>query len=127
MSLKIRLRPCCNSFLISLHLFIFMKWFGIPSVQKFLKKDLQIVETTELATMRDIPAVTVCPQAFNSAGWKEGYLYPQTSVLKHICGSNITFENLISCIENRTYILMILIFMVLSYYHLTTHLILWMV
>ena len=90
--------------ILQIALFIlFLIFFGIPAVQKYVKKDTIIISSEEDTNGIEAPAVTFSCSFFGKVGWKS--VFENTSVTSYNfrIGDHCREENIEECIEEDTF------------------------
>ena len=90
--------------ILQIGLFIlFLIFFGIPAVQKYVKKDTIIITSEEDTNGIEAPAVTFSCSFFGKVGWKS--VFENTSVTSYNfrIGDHCREENIEGCIEEDTF------------------------
>ena len=74
---------------------VFLCWFGVPSIKRYLDNKTHIVTTIESSEGVPAPAVTICGH------WRDNTTNYQTeNVINKTC---ILFDDVQTCIENNTF------------------------
>ena len=81
---------------------VFLVYFGIPAVQKYVKKDTIIVTSEEDTNGIEAPAVTFSCSFFGKVGWKSVFENTSVTNLNFRIGDHCK-ENIESCIEEDTF------------------------
>ena len=78
-------------------------FFGIPSVQQFLEEQVTVVETSEPAGPMQAPAITLCPVANHTRGWKNTSKTNWFENYEEMCSGAQAPHEFVSCIEEKTF------------------------
>ena len=83
---------------------LFLHFFGIPAVKKFLRKST-FFNKEKRENDFHFPAVTVCRHNDVESGWKKSKRQSYYDVLEDECYKPKTLDDLLKCINEKTYAL----------------------
>jgi hypothetical protein len=94
----------CGQFIVAaVFSVIFFRFFGLSTITKFVRKDIQTVVNSSPNTEGLVPpAITVCAMGDGDTGWKSNtadYLMD----LQTLCNSGDNFNKLKACVRNDTF------------------------
>ena len=105
-------KDCCSTVVLGAHLILqfvlfilFLKFFGIPSVEKYLDKETIVIYSEERTNGIEAPAITIIAlkKTVYPMGWKtvqENISYEAFAMFNHCQG--ISFTSIEDCLKNDT-------------------------
>ena len=82
---------------------LFVKFFGVPSVEKYLAKETIVISSEEQTNGIEAPAITIAAlrKVCDTLGWKsvrENITFETFAMFNHCQGLN--FTNMVVCLKN---------------------------
>ena len=80
-----------------------LAFFGIPAIQSYLDGQVTVVETTDRASPILAPAITLCPVANYTRGWKNTTQSNWFGNYEEMCPDAEAHQEFVSCVEENTF------------------------
>ena len=80
-----------------------LAFFGIPAIQSYLDGQVTVVETTDRASPILAPAITLCPVADHTRGWKNTTQNNWFGNYEEMCPDAEAPQDFVSCVEGNTF------------------------